>query len=284
MTRTENKILTDKKNNQSFMKFVASLFILILVGSNIILSQESGIISAAKVQMEEGKYSEAIDLLNNYISAEPRRAEGYALRAECYDNTGQYYKAVLDWEKATKLDPTNQVLQSNLAKSKAILNNNLQEKIKGHERELAIDPSASGNYLAIGKAYKQMEDYPKAEKYYDKYLSKVPETSPDEILRYAEILAKNNHIRKGEKILKEYADKYPDDWRLQSRYGYFLMWNGKYRSAKKRFSNALQMKPYFKEAQDGWDVVSRKAYVTQSNPIPRVREYPIDRDYRLLKK
>lgn len=284
MIRTENEILTGQKNSKSLKKFVASLFILILVGSNIIFSQESGIVSAAKIQMEEGKYSEAIDLLNNYISAEPRRAEGYALRAECYDNINQYYKAVLDWEKATKLDPTNQVLQSNLAKSKAILRNNLQEKIKGHERELAIDPSASENYLAIGKAYKKMEDYPKAEEYYDKYLSQVPETSPDEILRYAEILAKNNHIKKGEKTLKEYADKYPDDWRLQSRYGYFLMWNGKYRSAKKRFGNALQMKPYFKEAQDGWDVVSRKAYVTQNNPIPRIKEYPIDRDYRLLKK
>ncbi|HIE15504.1 MAG TPA: tetratricopeptide repeat protein, partial [Bacteroidales bacterium] len=182
MIRTENEILTGQKNSKSLKKFVASLFILILVGSNIIFSQESGIVSAAKIQMEEGKYSEAIDLLSNYISAEPRRAEGYALRAECYDNINQYYKAVLDWEKATKLDPTNQVLQSNLAKSKAILRNNLQEKIKGHERELAIDPSASENYLAIGKAYKKMEDYPKAEEYYDKYLSQVPETSPDEIL------------------------------------------------------------------------------------------------------
>ncbi len=284
MIRTENKILTGKKNNQLLIRLIVFSFILILVGSNNIFSQESEIISAAKAQMETGKYSEAIDLLNNYIAAEPRRAEGYALRAECYDNTNQYYKAVLDWEKATKLDPANQILKSNLANSTAILHDNLREKIKGHERELAIDPSASENYLAIGKAYKQMEDYPKAEEYYDKYLANVPETSPDEILRYTEILAKNNHIKKGEKILKKYADKYPDDWRLQSRYGYFLMWNGKYRSAKKRFGNALQMKPFFKEAQDGWDVVSRKAYVTQNNPIPRVKEYPIDRDYRLLKK
>ena len=283
MTFTQNKI-SNNKSSRSFIRLVALVLVFVLIGSGIVFPQESAVISEAKAQMEAGKYTEAIDLLNNYVAAEPRRAEGYALRAECYDNTSQYYKAVLDWEKATKLDPTNQVLQSNLAKSRAILRNNLQEKIKGHERELAIDPSASENYLAIGKAYKQMEDYQKAEEYYDKYLSKIHETSPDEILRYAEILAKNNHIKKGEKILKEYADKYPDDWRLQSRYGYFLMWNGKYRSAKKRFGEALQIKPYFKEAQDGWDVVSRKAYVTQRNPIPRVKEYPIDRDYRLLKK
>ena len=164
------------------------------------------------------------------------------------------------------------------------MNKKLNEKIKGHEREIAIDPLASENYLAIGKSYKQMENFQKAEEYYNKYLSQVPETSPDEILRYTEILAKNNQTKKGEKILKEYTDKYPDDWRLQSRYGYFLMWNGKYKSAKLSFNSALEIKPYFKEAQDGMDVVSRKAYVTQSNPIPRVKEYPIDRYYRLLKK
>ncbi len=129
----------------------------------------------------------------------------------------------------------------------------------------------------------QKESYKKAEEYYDEYLKRVSETSPDEILRYTEILAKNDEIKKGERILKEYADKYPEDWRLQSRYGYFLMWNGKYASAKKRFNDALVIKPYFKEAQDGWDVVSRKPYVTQNNPIPRVKEYTIDKYYRLLR-
>ena len=63
-----------------------------------------------------------------------------------------------------------------------------------------------------------MDEFQKAEEYYDKYLSQVPETSPDEILRFTEILGKNNKIKKGEKILKEYTDKYPDDWRLHSLY------------------------------------------------------------------
>lgn len=283
MILRKNKTLTIAKSIKSITRFLAYLFILILVGNSIVISQSSKIKSAAKIQMEAGKYSESIDLLNKHISSEPRDAEGYALRAECFDNTNQHYKAVLDWEKSTKLDPANQLLQNKLAKSKGILHNNLQEKIKGHEREIAIDPTAFENYLAIGKAYKQMENYQKAEEYYDEYLSKISETSPDEILRYTEILAKNNNIKKGEKILKEYTDKYPDDWRLQSRYGYFLMWNGKYKSAKNRFGSALEIKPYFKEAQDGMDVVTRKAYVTQNNPIPRVKEYPIDRYYRLLK-
>ncbi|MEN8191745.1 MAG: tetratricopeptide repeat protein [Bacteroidota bacterium] len=280
----EQKILNAFNSKFRFHQLLLCFLMIAFSFSLITKAQSYDYKTAAKTQMVSGKYSEAINLLNKHVSSKPRDAEGYALRAECYDNIDQHYNAVLDWEKSTKLDPENSDFKSNYIKSKKTLDANLNKKIKGHERELAIDPSASENYLEIGKAYMQIEDYEKAEEYYDKYLSHVPETSSDEILRYAEILAKNNKIKKGEKILKEYSEKYPDDWRLQSRYGYFLMWNGKYNSAKRNFESALKIKPYFKEAQDGMDIVSRQAYVTQNNPIPEVKEYPIDRYYRLLKK
>ncbi len=61
-------------------------------------------------------------------------------------------------------------------------------------------------------------------------------------------------------------DRYPTDWRLWSRYGYFSLWLAKYTQAKKAFENALGFKPYFKEAQDGLDIVTRKAYVNQNDP------------------
>ena len=284
MILTNKKILLLSNQKKSISEFLVFLFILILFVSTIAISQNSEFKTIAKIQMEEGKYSEAIDLLNKHISSVPRDTDGYALRAECYEKTNQYYNAMLDWEKAVKLNPSNQGLKNSLEESRNTLHSSLREKIKGHEREIAIDPSSSENYLAIGKAYRQLDENLKAEFYYDTYLALEPEASPDEILRYTEILAKNNRLKKGENILKEFTEKYPDDWRLQSRYGYFLMWRGKYRTAKKSFATALEIKPYFKEAQDGMDVVSRKAYVTQNNPIPKIKEYPIDRYYRLLKK
>jgi len=278
------KILCSHNLKRLNLEFLIFFLVLVLFTNTDILSQNSEFKINAKTQMEEGKYSEAIDLLNKHVSSVPRDFDGYALRAECYEMTNQYYNAVLDWEKAVKLNQSNQGLQNSLDDSRRRLHNNLREKIKGHEREIAIDSSSPVNYLAIGKAYKQLDENQKAEFYYDTYLALEPESSPDEILRYTEILAKNNRLKKGEQILKKQTEKHPDDWRLQSRYGYFLMWRGKYRSAKKSFAIALEIKPYFKEAQDGMDVVSRKAYVTQNNPIPKVKEYPIDRYYRLIKK
>ena len=108
--------------------------------------------------------------------------------------------------------------------------------------------------------------------------------SPDEIIRYTEILAKTGSIVKGEKILKKYVERYPDDWRLWSRYGYFTMWLAKYSIAKNAFETALGFKPFFKEAQDGLDMVNNEAYVNQQSPRAFEKEYPIDRYYRLLRR
>jgi tetratricopeptide (TPR) repeat protein len=235
-------------------------------------------------EMNAKKYAEAIDLLNKYISAKPRDTEGYTLRGLCFENIARYQNAVLDLRRAIRLDPKNTKARTALARTEAVWHKQLHKKILGHEREIAIDPSNPINYLEIGKSYRWLEEWQKAEDWYDKYLARDDNASPDEIIRYTEILAKTNHIKKGEKILKKYVERYPDDWRLWSRYGYFTLWLGKYKQSKKAFKTALSIKPFFKEAQDGLDKVEKKAYVTQSDPRAFEKEFPIDRYYRILRK
>ena len=240
--------------------------------------------ASAIEQINAAKYGEAIDLLNKYISSLPRNSEGYTLRGKCFENISQYQNAVLDLRRALKLDSKNIEARTALARTEKIWHEQLRKKIEGHEREIAIDPSNPFNYLEIGKSYRWLEEWQNAEDWYDKYLARDDDASPDEIIRYTEILAKNNHIKKGEIILKKYVDRYPTDWRLWSRYGYFSLWLAKYSQAKKAFENALGFKPYFKEAQDGLDIVTRKAYVTQNDPRSFDKEFPIDRYYRILRK
>ena len=248
------------------------------------LSRSEQLKASAIKQIEAKKYSEAIDLLNKYISSAPRDTEGYTLRGTSFETMGQYQKAVLDLRRALKLDRENTTARIALARSEDIWHKQLKKKIKGHEREIAIDPSIPFNYLEIGKSYRWLQEWQQAENWYDKYLARDDDASPDEVIRYTEILAKKNHISKGEKILKIYVDRYPGDWRLWSRFGYFSLWLAKYRQSKRAFENALGFKPFFKEAQDGLDIVTKKAYVTQNNPRAFEKEFPIDRYYRLLRK
>lgn len=238
--------------------------------------------------MQAGRYGEAIDQLNKLISSDPQNPEGYNLRGICFENRQQYFNARLDYRRAIALETRDSQkraeYEKNLARLIGIWYPLLEKKINGHQREIAINPNNPFNYLEIGKSYMWMEVWDKAEQWYDEYLARDDNASPDEIIRYTEILAKTGSIVKGERILKKYVERYPDDWRLWSRYGYFTLWLSKYAIAKKAFETALSFKPFFKEAQDGLDIVNRQAYVNQQDPRAFEREYPIDRYYRLIKR
>jgi len=276
------------------MKSVAIVSTVILLTFNLFAQQLTDRLKTEAVeQIKNGRYGEAIDLLNRFISAEPQNPEGYNLRGLCYEQRKRYEMAVYDFRSALKLNPKNIDFNSNLQRAIDAWNALLFNNIIGYKREIAINPATAINYLEIGKCYKNLGEWKKAEDWYDDYL-KREEASADEIIRYSEILAKNNHISKGEPILKRYTKKYPDDHRLWSRYGYFTMWLGKKQVALKAFETALELRPYFKEALDGYDLVRGKGYIYTVNdttsrfnyglPIKKkYKEYPIDKYYRTLK-
>lgn len=244
-------------------------------------------------QMKNGRYGEAIDLLNKFISAEPKKYEGFHLRGLCYEQRNQLEMAVFDLRTARKLAPNNKQVSEDLARMTKTWYAQLYQKIEGHRREIAIDPSIPINYLEIGKCYKHLGEWMTAEIWYDEYI-KREDPSPDEVIRYTEILAKNNHIEKGERILKKYVERFPNDHRLWSRYGYFTLWLGKNKIAIEAFENALAKRPFFKEAIDGLDLARGKGYTytyydtayyrrSKENKLPQQQEYAIDRLYRVIK-
>ena len=274
---------------------IASVILLAFLITPLIFSQAQtdAIKNEAKRQMLVGRYGDAIDLLNRYVSACPQEADGYNLRGLCYEKRGQYEMAVYDFRSARKIQPDNSEINRNLTETTDAWYKLLYNKIEGHKREIAINPKRPINYLEIGKSYKNLGDWQIAEDWYDKYLT-MEEASPDEIIRYTEILARNNHIQKGEPVLKRFTEKFPADQRLWSRYGYFELWLGKKKNAIDAFEKALALKPYFKEAMNGLDLAKGNGYIYTVNDTsyrygktPRgtkPREYAIDKYFRMLKK
>lgn len=270
--------------------------IIILVIKFSILSQPitERLHDEALLNIQQGRYGEAIKLLNRYISANPQVPEGFSRRGFCYESRAQFEMAIYDYRSALKLEPDNKEYKSNLNRTIEEFNKQLYNYIKGYKREIAINPSAGINYLEIGRNYKRLGEWQEAEKWYDEFLNRE-EPSADEVLRYTEILAKIKHIKKGTSILKKYTQKYPDDHRLWSRYGYFTMWMGKKNISKNAFKKTLELRPYFKEAINGYDMVRGKGYVYTVNdtttrynyglPVrQKYKPYPIDKYYKRLKK
>ena len=91
--------------------------------------------------------------------------------------------------------PENSDIKNNLTNATEQWYKLIYNEIEGYKREIAINPSKPENYLQIGKLYKNLGEWAEAELWYDKYLS-MEQASPDEIIRYTEILAKNNRVSK----------------------------------------------------------------------------------------
>ncbi|MFH0733959.1 MAG: tetratricopeptide repeat protein [bacterium] len=268
------------------MKIVTIHILFFLTFCSIVFAQKDTRIykRQALVHIQAGRYGEAISLLNKYVTANPRLADGYHLRGQCYEKRKEYQYAVLDYRRALKLDTKNKEIANNLNRAWKDWKVILYDKIEGHKREIARDPKNPFNYLEIGKSFRWLEEWQTAENWYDEYLRRDDNASPDEIIRYTEINSKTRNIVKGERILKIFVERYPTDWRLWSRYGYFTLWLGKNKIAKQAFENALSFKPFFKEAEDGLDLVNNEAYLTQYRPRSYEREYPIDKYYRIIKR
>jgi len=266
------------------MKKLIVFLLFISCGLSIAQVRMENLKRAGLMHMQAGRYGEAVDQFNKYISANPRAADGYNLRALSLQNRKDFVNAILDFRRAIRLEPQNAEYQSNLDKAIAEWHEILRNKIVGHKRDIAINPNDPFSYLEIGKSYRWLEEWRDAEIWYDEYLKRDDNASPDEIIRYTEILAKNGSIVKGEKILKIFVERYPEDWRLWSRYGYFTLWLGKYKIAEDAFTKSLGFKPFFKEAQDGLDIAKQQGYLTQFQPRSYEKVYPIDRFYSLLKR
>ncbi|MGQ9644536.1 MAG: tetratricopeptide repeat protein, partial [Ignavibacterium sp.] len=203
------------------MKILSALFISAFF-TLIIFSQtnQQKLLDDSKLLISSGRYGEAIELLNRFVASNPQSAEGFNLRGNCHEKRGNYEQAVYDYRTAIRISPNDKIISENLKRAENDWYRLLYNQIEGYKREIAINPSVAKNYLEIGKCYKNLGEWSEAEIWYDLYLEKE-EASADEMLRYTEILAKNNHIQKGEPYLKNFVEKYPDDHRLWSRYGYF---------------------------------------------------------------
>ena len=237
--------------------------------------------------MDAGRYGEAIQLLNKYIAQNPDAADGYNLRGVCYENRSQLNDAALDLRRAAALKPSNSEIQRNLTRVEAALRTAMEKKIEGHKRELARNPKAVNNYLEIARAYSDHERWKEAEQWYDEYLQRT-EASPDDLLKYCEVLAHTNQLAKGQKVLQRYTDRYSDNAGLWSRYGYFLLWNGNYPGATKAFEKALALQPDLREARDGLARAKAKPRGPGEGTPRDVRtepanEFAIDKYYRSLR-
>ncbi len=214
--------------------------------------------------MDAGRFGEAIDLWTTLIRQTPENAEAYNMRGICYEKRTRWEKALSDFTRAARLKPDHPEYQKNIREVRKKLTGQLTERIEGYKRELAINPGIVRHYYSIAKSYESLGDTAEAQKWYDQYFAKT-EGGQDEVLQYTELLARRNSLQKGLEISGKYVQHHPEDYQVQSRYGYFLMWLGKSGEAKAAFEKALKIQPSYSEAKDGLSQLSRPRKISSTS-------------------
>jgi tetratricopeptide (TPR) repeat protein len=185
----------------------------------------------ALTHMNAGRYGEAINVLDEIVAENSKPADSYNLRGICYEKRSQFDHAVSNFRQAAKLAPDNKQFKQNLSRAENKWKKVLQERIKGYRRDLAINPDLIEHYYSLGECYENLGNWIEAERWYDRYFQVANNASAEQFSHYTEVLARKNQLTKGLTLLEEYLDRQPDDYQMLNRYGYFLLWLGRFEEA-----------------------------------------------------
>ena len=126
-----------------------------------------------------GKYSEAIELITGSIKLKNDWEISYFYRAVAHQSVGNYTDALLDYTKATQINPKMTDAYYNKAQitlsRKDIPNPDIDGAIKDLEKALEQDEKFIDALYALAAAHKKKENYQKAIEYLDKLLNIEPE-------------------------------------------------------------------------------------------------------------
>ncbi|MFA7229230.1 MAG: hypothetical protein WC061_09350, partial [Melioribacteraceae bacterium] len=99
------------------MKKYSKIILLSLLFIPLQLQAQYGFVEFKRygeIYLKEGRYQEAINLLNFYISANPKSADGYYLRGLSYEQIKQYNHSVMDLSQAESLNSDDQDIGNDL--------------------------------------------------------------------------------------------------------------------------------------------------------------------------
>lgn len=129
--------------------------------------------------IQDGKFSEAIEKINKSLELKNDWEIPYFYRAVAYQALENFDEAILDYTKALQLNDKMTDAYYNRAKillsRKDIENPDINRAISDLEKALELDPNFVNAFYAMGAAQKKIENYHKALE----YLNRAIELQPD---------------------------------------------------------------------------------------------------------
>ncbi|MBN1259780.1 MAG: tetratricopeptide repeat protein [Anaerolineae bacterium] len=133
----------------------AAFFILILAAScgKTTPATTSNDLEMIKARLEAGAYSEALDMLEDFVQGDSNNAEAQFLLGLAYFNTGAYEKARQAFENTLELDPTRAGAVHHNLGALAIQMDDLNTAIQEFQAALDVEPDDPDTHYQLGAVY-----------------------------------------------------------------------------------------------------------------------------------
>ncbi len=203
------------------------------ISSQININDSLYVLSITKIDNKQ--YSQAIELLNRIIENEPNNFNLYLKKAEVFYFQANYKSAILDFEKACKLEKNCASYQlaecysqlNNAKKASDYIRIYLKSKNKLFPEEIKLNPAFSN--IENSNEWKKIWK----EKYYSKYEMKLSE---------AKYLSSKNDYAEAFEILDIILIKSNNKHRAYSMRGDIFMLVKDYKNAAKDYSHAIKIR------------------------------------------
>lgn len=240
----------------------------------------------AEVAINEGRYGEALSILQSLISDNTRNASLYVLRARAYEGRDEFPRAMADYQRALEIDGNNSAAREGLQRVRTRHAQSTRTDLEGLRRLVTANANNLQFRLQYADALYEAALYKESAEQYEAYLGRTQGT-PDILKRYLIAIASyEGDNDKGERVAERYLQFYPTDDDLHMRLGYFRLWQGKQPQAIQAFEQALRLNPNNNDARQGLEQARRQPAARagaqpaqqpqQTSAQRRASEYPID--------
>lgn len=275
----------------SYRYLFASLVAAIIVATTPVSLKAQDVAAQARAEtaIEQGRYDEALTILNGVIQPGAIDTRALLLRAQAHRLLGNESAAEADFRSVLEIDPANKEALDGL---NAIRGNRSPNtgNLGSLRRLVEANPDNLSFQIRYADALFDGQYYREAAEQYAIYLDQTQGT-PDIVQRYLIAIANyqgDNAL--GESVAAEYVEIYTTDDDLWMRLGFFRLWQGNYAGALEACEQSLLLNPGNQESQDcqlqarNPDVIARSSTFPIDVAFREVRANPNDdaRRYQLI--
>lgn len=225
------------------------LFMIFLTATPL-FAQSELVADRARQALNEGRFAEAVTILNQGIAQTPGNAELLLLRGQAQEARGRHADAAQDYETALRLYPGLASAQSGLERTRRATEATPTDATEAYRRLVEANPGNVTYRLQYADALREAGRLAEAVTQYEAYLLRTQGT-PDVVTRYLITLAGIGQHARGATEAQRYLNLYPSSSDLWMRLGYFRLWQGDNTGAEAAFRSALDRNPRNQDAQRG---------------------------------